>query len=183
LLEPVNLLILDEPTNHLDIKSKDVLKKALLKYDGTLLVISNDRDFLDGLVDEMYEFSDGNVKQFLGGVYEFLKTKKVDTIKEFEFKEKANEKKIKSASENKLTYENRKQREKDIRKTQNKITKFEKQIDDYENKIEELNQKLMNPSGYSDELLKEYEETKTLLDTSMKEWELLNETLEQLNRE
>jgi len=143
LLNPVNLLILDEPTNHLDIKSKEVLKNALLKYDGTLIVISHDRDFLDGLVDEMYEFSDGNVKQFLGGVYEFLKTKKVATIKEFEHKGKEEIKKEKTVSNHQLSYEESKQRDKNIRKTQNNIAKSEKLIAELEVKIEQLKSNLL----------------------------------------
>ena len=104
------------------------LKQALMDYDGTLVVISHDRDFLDGLTSEMYEFSGGNVKQFLGGVYEFLQTKKADTIREFEHKEKIVVKKDKSDSENKLSYEEQKQLDKDIRNTQNKVKKLEKQI-------------------------------------------------------
>ncbi len=180
LLEPVNLLILDEPTNHLDIRSKDVLKQALMDYDGTLVVISHDRDFLDGLTTEMYEFSGGNVKQFLGGVYEFLQVKKADSIREFEHKEKKTEKKEKVISDNKMTYEEKKQLDKDIRKAQNKSSKLEKQIADLETKIEEMNQTLLDPSAYSDELLAEYNNVKSNLDQSMKDWEdsqLLEEEL------
>ena len=180
LLEPVNLLILDEPTNHLDIRSKDVLKHALMEYDGTLVVISHDRDFLNGLTTEMYEFSNGNVKQFLGGVFEFLQTKKAATIREFEHKEKQVEKKQKIVSENKLSYEEKKQLDKDIRKAKNKITKLEKEIASYEEKIEELNKTLLDPSAYSDELLAEYNKVKTMLDKAMLDWEetqLLEEDL------
>ncbi len=180
LLEPVNLLVLDEPTNHLDIRSKEVLKEALMKYDGTLIVISHDRDFLDGLVEEMYEFKDGQVKEFLGGVYEFLKSKKVETIREFEQVEKKVEKKEKEVSNNQLTYEEKKQLEKDIRKAQNKTNKLEKEIEELELKIEELNQQLMNPSSYSDDLLATYNATKKQLEQSMQDWEesqLLEEEL------
>ena len=180
MLEPVNLLVLDEPTNHLDIRSKEVLKEALKKYDGTLLVISHDRDFLDGLVEEMYEFKEGQVKQFLGGVYDFLKTKKVETIKEFEHKEKKQEKKEKQVSDNKLSYEEKKQLEKDIRKAQNQTNKLEKQIATLEGKIEEMNQTLMDPTSYSDELLTEYNDIKKQLDQAMQDWEasqLLEEEL------
>lgn len=171
LLEPVNLLVLDEPTNHLDIRSKEVLKEALMKYDGTLIVISHDRDFLDGLVEEMYEFKEGKVKQFLGGVYDFLKTKKVETIQEFEHKAKEVEKKEKVASNNQLSYEEQKQLDRDIRKTQNQIKKLERKIGEYEQKIKEMNETLMDPSSYSDELLAEYNQIKTSLDTAMKGWE------------
>lgn len=171
LLDPVNLLVLDEPTNHLDIRSKEVLKEALMKYDGTMIVISHDRDFLDGLVDEMYEFKEGNVKEFLGGVYEFLKSKKVETIREFEQKEKVVEKKEKSSSENKLSYEEKKQLDKDLRKVQNRIGKLEKMVDELEGKIEVLNNKLMNPAYYTDELLSEYNTVKQELEAAMTEWE------------
>ena len=180
LLDPINLLVLDEPTNHLDIRSKDVLKEALKKYDGTLIVISHDRDFLDGLTDEMYEFSNGNVKQFLGGVYEFLKSKKKDTIREFEHKEKVVEKKDKKASANKLSYEEKKQLDKDIRKASNRISKLEKQIEELEEKQEGLNQKLMSPDSYSDELMQEYEQIKKDLEQAMMDWESTQENLESL---
>lgn len=180
LLEPVNLLVLDEPTNHLDIRSKEVLKEALMKYDGTLIVISHDRDFLDGLVEEMYEFKDGEVKEFLGGVYDFLKSKKVESIREFEQVEKKVEKKEKEVSTHQLSYEEKKQLEKDIRKAQNKTSKLEKEIEELEQKIDELNQQLMNPSSYSDDLLAEYNTTKKQLEQAMQEWEdsqLLEEEL------
>jgi len=180
LLEPVNLLILDEPTNHLDIRSKEVLKDALKHYDGTLLVISHDRDFLDGLVDEMYEFKEGKVKEFLGGVYDFLKSKKVDTIREFEQVVKKAEKKVKEVSTSQLTYEEKKQLDKDIRKTQNKTNKLEKKIGDLESEIEEFNTKLIDPTLYSDELLADYNEVKSNLDQAMIDWEksqLLEEEL------
>ncbi len=182
LLEPVNLLILDEPTNHLDIRSKDVLKDALKSYDGTLVVISHDRDFLDGLTSEMYEFSDGNVKQFLGGVYEFLETKKANSIREFEHKEKKTEKKVKQDSSHKLSYEEKKQLDKDIRKTQNRIGKLEKEVGEYEAKIEELNKQLADPSSYTDEVLVEYNEVKSKLDQTMLDWENSEQQLEGLTQ-
>ena len=171
LLEPVNLLILDEPTNHLDIRSKEVLKDALKHYDGTLLVISHDRDFLDGLVEEMYEFKEGKVKEFLGGVYDFLKSKKVDTIREFEQVAKQVEKKEKPVSTTQLTYEEKKQLDKDIRKAQNRTNNLEKKIEELEGKIEEVNTKLLDPKLYSDELLAEYNEVKSNLDQAMADWE------------
>lgn len=181
LLEPINLLVLDEPTNHLDIRSKDVLKQALKNYDGTLIVISHDRDFLDGLTEEMYEFSDGNVKQFLGGVYEFLESKKAKTIREFEHKEKVVEKKDKKNSDNKLSYEERKQKDKDIRKTQNRVNKLEKLIADLETKVEEMNQTLLDPAAYSDDLMDSYNGVKKDLDQAMKDWEDSEQELEALN--
>ena len=181
LLEPINLLVLDEPTNHLDIRSKDVLKQALKNYDGTLIVISHDRDFLDGLTSEMYEFSNGNVKQFLGGVYEFLESKKAKTIREFEHKEKVVEKKGKKSSDNKLIYEERKQKDKDIRKTQNRINKLEKLIAELEAKVEEMNKTLLDPAAYSDELMESYNVVKKELDQVMQDWEDSEQQLETLN--
>ena len=180
LLEPVNLLILDEPTNHLDIKSKDVLKKALMDYDGTLIVISHDRDFLDGLTEEMYEFSNGQVKPFLGGVYEFLKTKQANSIREFEHKEKEVVKKKKVTSDDQLSYKEKKQQDKEIRKTQNKISKSEKLIEELEAKTEELNTKLLDPASYSQEVIDEYAQVKKDLEQTMTDWETAQEKLDQL---
>lgn len=180
MLEPVNLLVLDEPTNHLDIRSKEVLKNALKKYDGTLVVISHDRDFLDGLVEEMYEFKDGKVKQFLGGVYDFLKSKKVDSIREFEQNVKVVAKVEKVVTENKLSFEEKKQLEKDLKKTQNKINKFENQVEELEAKIEELSNDLHDPTQYSDALLEQYNTAKIELEKVMIDWEesqLLEEEL------
>ncbi|MCB0379827.1 MAG: ABC-F family ATP-binding cassette domain-containing protein [Flavobacteriales bacterium] len=171
MLEPVNLLVLDEPTNHLDIRSKEVLKNALKKYDGTLVVISHDRDFLDGLVEEMYEFKDGKVKQFLGGVYDFLKSKKVDSIREFEQNVKVVAKVEKVVTENKLSFEEKKQLEKDLKKTQNKINKLENQVEELEAKIEELSNDLHDPTKYSDALLEQYNATKQELEQVMTDWE------------
>jgi len=181
LLEPINLLVLDEPTNHLDIRSKDVLKQALKNYDGTLIVISHDRDFLDGLTSEMYEFSGGNVKQFLGGVYEFLESKKANTIREFEHKSKVVEKKDKGNSDNKLSYEERKQKDKDIRKAQNKINKLEKLIAELETKVAEMNQALLDPSAYTEEIMEGYNVVKKDLEMAMSDWEEGEQQLEQLN--
>ena len=181
LLDPINLLVLDEPTNHLDIRSKDVLKQALKNYDGTLIVISHDRDFLDGLTSEMYEFSGGNVKQFLGGVYEFLESKKANTIREFEHKSKVVEKKDKGNSDNKLSYEERKQKDKDIRKAQNKINKLEKLIAELETKVAEMNQALLDPSAYTEEIMEGYNVVKNDLEKAMSDWEDGEQQLEQLN--
>ncbi|MBX2959588.1 MAG: ABC-F family ATP-binding cassette domain-containing protein [Flavobacteriales bacterium] len=180
MLEPINLLVLDEPTNHLDIRSKEVLKAALQKYDGTLIVISHDRDFLDGLVEEMYEFKDGQVKQFLGGVYDFLKSKKVESIREFEQKEKTVAKVEKVVTDNKLSFDEKKQLEKDLKRVQNKINNLEKEVERLESNIEDLNIKLMNTSTYSDELLVQYNQAKVALEKAMNDWEehqLLEEEL------
>jgi len=180
LLEPINLLILDEPTNHLDIKSKDVLKQALLDYDGTLIVISHDRDFLDGLTSEMYEFSNGKVKQFLGGVYEFLKSKQANSIREFEHKGKEVIKKEKKTSENQLSYQEKKQLDKDIKKTKNRVNNLEKDIDTLEAKVEEMNQQLLDPQQYSEELVTNFSQAKKDLEKTMSDWEEAQEKLDKL---
>ena len=143
-------------------------------------MISHDRDFLDGLVEEMYEFKEGKVKEFLGGVYDFLKSKKVDTIREFEQVAKQVEKKEKPVSTSQLTYEEKKQLDKDIRKAQNRTKNLEKKIEELEGKIDEVNTKLLDPKLYSDELLAEYNEVKSNLDQAMIDWEesqLLEEEL------
>ncbi len=171
MLEPVNLLVLDEPTNHLDIRSKEVLKNALKKYDGTLVVISHDRDFLDGLVEEMYEFKEGKVKQFLGGVYDFLKSKKVESIREFEQNVKVVTKVEKVVTENKLSFEEKKQLEKDLKKIQNRINKLENQVEELEAKIEGLSNDLHDPTKYSDALLEQYNAAKQELEQVMTDWE------------
>jgi len=180
MLEPVNLLVLDEPTNHLDIKSKEILKAALKRYDGTLIVISHDRDFLDGLVTEMYEFTNGNVKQFLGDVYEFLKSKKVDSIKEFERKEKQVAEQKSATSENKLSYEERKNKDRELRKVENAVKKSEDLITKLEEKIKKINEQLLNPSTYSQELVDEFTALKKELETAENDWEKAQEESERL---
>ncbi|MDB3887327.1 ATP-binding cassette domain-containing protein [bacterium] len=180
MLEPVNLLVLDEPTNHLDIRSKEILKEALKSYDGTLIVISHDRDFLDGLTDELYEFTGGRVKQFLGDVYEFLKLKKSTSIQEFEYKEKEKVKKVKKTSSHQLSYEEKKQLDKDIKKLQNKVSKSEKQIEELEAKIEEINKDLLIPEKYSEALMEDYNTQKQSLDAVMQDWEASEQKLEEL---
>ena len=135
LLEPVNFLILDEPTNHLDMRSKDVLKEAVKEFDGTVIVVSHDREFLDGLVTKVYEFGGGLVKEHIGGIYDFLQKKKMENLNELQFSQSpqtASSKKEEPAeSESKLSYEAQKELNK-------KIRKLEKQVADCEVKIEKL---------------------------------------------
>jgi ATP-binding cassette subfamily F protein 3 len=174
-------LVLDEPTNHLDLKSKEILKTALKRYDGTLVVISHDRDFLDGLVTEMYEFSNGNVKQFIGGVYDFLKSKKVDSIKEFERKDKQQVVQNNTPTENKLSYEERKNQERALKKAENDVQKIETLITELEQKISTINEQLLNPSTYSQELVDKYTALKKQLEKAEIDWEKAQETLEKIN--
>lgn len=181
LLEPYNLLILDEPTNHLDIKSKDILKQALKKYDGTLIVVSHDRDFLDGLVDKLYEFKDKKIREHSGNIYEFLKKKKLDSLKEIEKKTivKTDKDEIKT-TENKQNYIDRKEIEKLKRKVLNQVKSSEERISVFEIKIADI-EKIMNEGSQliDQDFFKRYENLKSELELEMMNWEKLHEELEQ----
>ena len=152
LLEPVNLLILDEPTNHLDMRSKDVLKEALREFDGTIILVSHDREFLDGLVDKVYEFGNQQVKEHLGGIYNFLEKKKIETLQELERKEKpvsAESTKEQSNSQSKLSYEERKEQQRLIRRQEKIISECESKIEALEAEIKTLEEVLNTPDGAS----------------------------------
>ena len=185
ILKPYNLLALDEPTNHMDIRSKDILKQALKAYDGTLIIVSHDRDFLDGLVDKLYEFRDGKVKEHLGGVQEFLERRKLENLSELERhnKEAVQEKPaemIQKKEEAKQEYQAQKYVSKEEKKIKNRISFIEKKIEEYETKMAEIEAKLMSPGPDDDvmDLTREYLENKRELDYKMEEWEQLNEQLE-----
>ena len=186
ILKPYNLLALDEPTNHMDIRSKDILKQALKAYDGTLIIVSHDRDFLDGLVDKLYEFRDGKVKEHLGGVQEFLERRKLENLSELERHNKpvAEEKPadvVQKKEEAKQEYQAKKFVSKEEKKIRNRISFLEKKIEEYETKMAEIEAKLMNPGPDDDimDLTREYLENKRELDYKMEEWSELNEKLEQ----
>ena len=186
ILKPYNLLALDEPTNHMDIRSKDILKKALKAYDGTLIIVSHDRDFLDGLVDKLYEFRDGKVKEHLGGVQEFLERRKLENLSELERHNKpvAEEKPaevVQKKEEAKQEYQAKKFVSKEERKIRNRISFLEKGIELIEAKMAEIEAVLTNPGEGDDimELTRSYLENKRELDFKMEEWEKLNEQLEQ----
>lgn len=177
ILKPYNLLALDEPTNHMDIRSKDILKQALKSYDGTLIIVSHDRDFLDGLVDKLYEFRDGKVKEHLGGVAEFLERRKLENLSELERHYKAEpvakqpeiqEKKVNSQQE----YQAKKYVSKEERRLKNRIAFLEKEIGELEQKMKDIEVKLANPSPEDDimELTREYLELKRDLDAKTDEW-------------
>jgi ATP-binding cassette subfamily F protein 3 len=185
MLKPYNLLALDEPTNHMDIRSKDILKQALKAYDGTLIIVSHDRDFLDGLVDKLYEFRDGKVKEHLGGVQEFLERRKLENLSELErhYKPEVQEKPaevIQKKEEAKQEYQAKKYLSKEEKKIKNRISFVEKKIEEYETKMSEIEAKLMNPGPEDDvmDLTRAYLENKRELDYKMEEWEQLNEQLE-----
>lgn len=186
LLEPVNLLVMDEPTNHLDMVSKDILKRALKTYDGTLIIVSHDRDFLQGLTEKVYEFKDKNIKEHLGDVNAFLETKKVEDFKTFELKkEKQKQEKQQAPSDSQLSYEARKKLDKDIRKTTNKVGKLERSVEKMEALLKDLDAQLADPEKFKELSQKasfyaDYEKNQEKLNTFMQEWEESLETLEQL---
>ncbi len=183
MLQPYNLLALDEPTNHMDIKSKDILKQALKSYDGTLIVVSHDRDFLDGLVDKMYEFRDGKVKEHLGSISDFLESRKIESLQELERRfgkpaGKGGEGGQKTqAREN---FEKSKNVSKEDRKLRKRISFLESEIGKIEKKMKETERILSNPSADDDimELTRTYLEDKRELDRKTGEWEELMEKTE-----
>ncbi len=183
LLTPYNLLILDEPTNHLDMQSKDVLKSALLQYDGALILVSHDRDFLQGLTDKVFEFKQKQIKEHIGDVYDFIENRKIESLKDLD-KEIAVKKVTAEVevSESKLQWEKKKELESQIRKIKNQITQIEAQINAEEERLKELDEMLAQPDKYQDkilsgELYKTYEQTKRNIEHRMAEWEILQEQL------
>jgi ATPase components of ABC transporters with duplicated ATPase domains len=187
LLEPVNLLILDEPTNHLDMRSKDVLKDALKDFDGTVIVVSHDREFLDGLVDKVYEFSNKRITEHLGGIYEFLERKKMESLRELEYSTQPTSAGGKEANalpnQNKVSYENRKEQAKVIRKIERSIADCEKRIAGCEARISELEQELAIPDkAFDAALYTEYDKVKQELNEILEEWLTYTSELEELDK-
>jgi ATP-binding cassette subfamily F protein 3 len=184
LLEPVNLLILDEPTNHLDMRSKDVLKAAIKTFDGTVIVVSHDREFLNGLVTKVYEFGNKKIREHLGGIYDFLQYKKMDSLRELEISNSlktATESVEKNVSENKMSYEARKEQNRKIKKAEKAVEEVEKVIAKYEAEITDMDKQLELPQYASDnEYIQVYQRKKRELEQKVYEWELLSEELEQL---
>ncbi len=181
LLEPVNLLILDEPTNHLDIASKEVLKKAIKEFDGTAIIVSHDRDFLNGLVNKVYEFGGGKVVEHLGGIYDFLDKKRFETLQQLELSThplSKDEKREEQPSESKLSYQEQKELNRKQRKLEKQIEEAENKIESLEKKISEMEATLSTPEGGSDmNLLQKFLETKARLDRAMHHWEQLQNEL------
>ena len=186
LLEPVNLLILDEPTNHLDMRSKDVLKNALKDFDGTVIVVSHDREFLDGLVEKVYEFGNKRVVEHLGGIYEFLERKKMQNLQELEvLANKATEAAVDEnvPTQNKLSYEARKELNKAIKKQEKLIAESEKKIEELETSIADLEAKLATPEGASDTTLyTQYADLKKALSETMDLWTEQTMELEEMQQ-
>lgn len=198
LLEPVNLLILDEPTNHLDIPSKDVLKEAIKAFDGTAIIVSHDRDFLDGLVSKVYEFGEGKVREHLGGIYDYLRAHNAESIHEAlgEGKNEAPSAAVTASpvvatpaekapadenTDNKQSYQEHKEQQKKIRKAQRAVEEAEKKIASLEARIKELDALLMDSRNASNmELVTEYTSTQAALDRENNRWMELSEALETL---
>ena len=178
LLEPVNFLILDEPTNHLDMRSKDILKEAIANFEGTVIVVSHDRDFLDGLVTKVYEFGGGLVKEHLGGIYDFLQKKQIDNLNELQKLSSPStvtsmpDNAPKDTSAARLSYEEQKERNKRLKKLERRVADCEAEISQTEAAIAILEQKLATPEGASDmNLYEQHRKLKEQLDRVMNEWE------------
>jgi ATP-binding cassette subfamily F protein 3 len=184
LLRPYNLLILDEPTNHLDMRSKEVLKNALKEYNGTLIVVSHDRDFLDGLVDKVFEFKDKQIKENIGGIYEFLQKKSLENLDDLNAIAPSEKNTSSKNVKGKKSFEQRKEHNKKISRTEKSIHKAEQEIEDIENQLKELKHEMSNPEKQDDvELYHKYEDLQKKYEKKMEEWESFHQQLEQLNNE
>ena len=192
MLEPRNLLVLDEPTNHMDMRSKDILKNAIMKYDGTVVVVSHDREFLDGMVQKVYEFRDGGVKEYLGGIYYFLEKRKLESLQEIERRDApakpAANPAAKSAAQSaanrdaaasgKLTYEQRKEQEKQLRKLRRAVETVEAELAEIEKQIAAYDAKFAAATEYNEADYKAYNDLKARYDHQMHEWEKASYELE-----
>ena len=187
LLEPVNLLILDEPTNHLDMPSKDVLKEAIRAFDGTAIIVSHDREFLDGLATKVYEFGQGRVREHIGGIYDYLRAHNADSIHEAlaAQQQPTVQAEVKQEpSEQKLSYLERKEQQKKVKKAQRAVDDCEREIARMEARLKELDELFMQPEHAANmELVTEYTSTRQALDKANEQWMELSEALEQLNSE
>ena len=182
LLEPVNLLILDEPTNHLDMRTKDILKQAIKDFDGTVIVVSHDRDFLDGLVEKVYEFGGGRVREHLGGIYDFLQNKQIESLKELERQKTVENDRQESVVENsgRLSYEEKKEHERQVRKAEKKLKGAEDTVARLENELKEIESRLA-AGEVDNELFAAHGEKQKELDAAMEAWEEATMELEQLS--
>ena len=188
LLEPVNLLILDEPTNHLDMASKDVLKEAIRAFDGTAIVVSHDREFLDGLVTKVYEFGGGRVREHLGGIYDFLQSRKIEELNQLGSQNPPSPQPSQKSSSpqnpqstQKNSYAEHKEQQKQLRKAERAVEESERKIARMEQRLKELDDLLMKPENVSDMILvTEYTTIKKALDEEMERWEQLSEAMDKL---
>ncbi|MBP3285501.1 MAG: ABC-F family ATP-binding cassette domain-containing protein [Prevotella sp.] len=181
LLEPVNLLILDEPTNHLDMPSKDVLKEAIKAFDGTAIIVSHDREFLDGLVTKVYEFGGGKVREHLGGIYDFLQSRQITELSQLQCPPSIPNTPSTPNTPKNQNYAERKEQQKKLRKAERAVEESERKISDMERRLKELDQLLMDPVNASNmEMVTEYTTIKKSMDEEVERWEKLSEELEQL---
>ena len=185
LLQPVNLLILDEPTNHLDIRTKDILKEAIQDFEGTVIVVSHDRDFLNGLVEKVYEFGNGVMREHLGGIYDFLEYKKLTSLQELEKKENAPAKltEPKEMKASKLSYKEQKEAQKRLKQAEKKIKDLEQKVNDLEQDIKEIETVLAAGGDIDPSTFAKHKELSDLLESTMLEWEEANEAYESLQIE
>jgi ATP-binding cassette subfamily F protein 3 len=194
LLEPVNFLILDEPTNHLDIATKDILKEAIRDFNGTVIIVSHDRYFLDGLVEKVYEFGGGEVKENLGGIYDFLRRKQMESLRELEGAKPAETPKEQVASQKetianasndkparKLSYAEQKEMQKMLSLAEKAVKKAEAEIESLEAKQKEVEDKIAAGDA-SSETLEEYAKVQKDMENAMSVWELAQSELENLNQ-
>jgi ATP-binding cassette subfamily F protein 3 len=182
LLQPVNLLILDEPTNHLDMPSKDVLKEAIQAFDGTVIVVSHDRDFLNGIVNKVYEFGDHRVREHLGGIYDFLQKKRLDSLQQLEASShpataSAAEPEP-AASQGKMDYQRQKERERRIRQAEKKVKTLETQIANLEQQLSDIEQQLSTATSENLDIYYTHSKISRELEEVMAKWELACEELE-----
>jgi len=196
LLEPCNLLLLDEPTNHLDIRSKEILKQALIKYDGTLIVVSHDRDFLDGLVEKVYEFRDRHIREHIGGIYDFLQKKKIDSLQELNRKETSPPTPLQKrggpaapqeTKDTKESYLEKKEWEKQLRKAASSVAEVEKRIAHIEREMETTEHLLAVPehldAGEIEKMSAHYQQLQIGLEEAMTQWTQMTAELEDMKNE
>ena len=196
LLEPVNFLILDEPTNHLDMRTKDILKEAIRDFNGTVIVVSHDREFLDGLVEKVYEFGNGRVKEHLGGIYDFLHRRQLTSLTDLERVDKGSLRHTPVAdmveagsdsrslrndekTERKLSYAEQKERERMLRRAEKNVTSAETEIARLEGVVADYEKKIAD-GDCSSEILSGYDDARRQLDNAMSVWELAQEELDNL---
>ncbi len=184
LLQPVNLLILDEPTNHLDMPSKDVLKEAIQAFDGTVIVVSHDRDFLNGIVDKVYEFGDHRVREHLGGIYDFLQKKQLDSLQQLEIKSSpaatVAEEVTEPASQGKMDYQRQKERERRIRQAEKKVKTLEARIAELEQQLADIEEQLTTASSENLDIYYTHSKINRELEEVMAQWEQAGEELERV---
>jgi ATP-binding cassette subfamily F protein 3 len=186
LLQPVNLLILDEPTNHLDMPSKDVLKEAIQAFDGTVIVVSHDRDFLNGIVNKVYEFGDHRIREHLGGIYDFLQKKQLDSLQQLEIKNtpsstaSAVEATEATASQGKMDYQRQKERERRIRQAEKQVKTYEAKIAELEEQLAEIEEKLSSAGSEDLDIYYAHSKINRELEEAMAKWEEAGEDLEKV---